>query len=247
MRSMMTSSSAGLTPARRLVEQDDLAARPSARGRAPAACAGRRRGRAPARPRARESVDEVEQRQRASRHARAPRRATRPRREPVRQDALAGLALRAEQDVLEHRHPGERARDLEGAAEAAGDARLRRLARRRRAPSSRIAPRVGRRLPAMQVEHRRLAGAVRADQPDDLAARDARATRRRRRRCRRSASRPRRDFEQGRSDGRAHSQPALCLNLLLAPDQWLADATATSMPDELDRAMRRTTASSSTT
>ena len=44
--------------------------------------------------------------------------------EEVRAGALAGLALGAGQDVLEHGHLGEGARDLEGPADAAGDARL---------------------------------------------------------------------------------------------------------------------------
>ena len=48
--------------------------------------------------------------------------ATRAGRRKFVQAALAGLALGAGQDVLEHGHLGEGARDLEGAADAAGDA-----------------------------------------------------------------------------------------------------------------------------
>ena len=94
------------------------------------------------------------------------------RAEPVGEDALAGLSLGRDQKILDERHLRERARDLEGAAEAVAKPRVRRLAARCAAPSSRI--RAGRRLHRAgdEIEERRLAGAVRADQPDDLAAAD---------------------------------------------------------------------------
>ena len=86
----------------------------------------------------------------------------------VHQQPLAGLLRRAGQQVLEHRHLGEWPRDLEGAAEAA--ARAARPAGRTRWPApSQSYPRSGD-APGHQIEQRGFAGAVRADQPGDLAA-----------------------------------------------------------------------------
>jgi hypothetical protein len=77
--------------------------------------------------------------------------------------------LPAEHDVLHQRHAGEGSWNLEGAAEPAADARM-----RRRAFDGDIVEEYatgGRDLFASQkIEERRLACAVRADQADDLIA-----------------------------------------------------------------------------
>ena len=90
----------------------------------------------------------------------------------ARERAGAAAQMRAERDVLEHGHVGHQLDVLEGARDAA--------ARRRpaaAAPSTLLAEHrdvaAGRRQHAGdQVEGRALAGAVRADQPDDLARAD---------------------------------------------------------------------------
>src|SRR5262249_10488616 len=88
--------------------------------------------------------------------------------EPIRQDALAGLSLLAEHDVLDQCHLRKRTRDLEGAPEAKANAAMRRQPLDRPPLDPDMAR--GRALAACQeVEHRRLAGAVGSDQAADLA------------------------------------------------------------------------------
>ncbi len=84
----------------------------------------------------------------------------------------AALTRTPQHHVLDQRHVGERARDLERAGEAHGDAAMRGRGLRLRALNE-DAARI-RALPAGdQIEHRRLAGAVRSDQAGDLAPADA--------------------------------------------------------------------------
>ena len=144
------------------------AARPSARGRGRAACAGRRRACRRARPR--------DRRGRRARAARAPgarvrsrsrRAGSRLERDPPSRSP--GWSRRREHDVLEHGHPRQRPRRLERADEPARAIRCG-GGRSIRLPSSSTRPDCGRRKPEIAVEQRRLARAVRADQPGDRAA-----------------------------------------------------------------------------
>ena len=111
--------------------------------------------------------------------------ATRPGRSEVQPGALAGLVLAAGQHVLQHRHLGEGSWDLEGAADAAGDARARGPRASESAPAIRIAARARPEASGEQVEQRRLAGAVRPDQAEQSRRARARSTCRRRRASRR--------------------------------------------------------------
>src|SRR5262249_3776640 len=84
---------------------------------------------------------------------------------------LLAAALQADEDVLENRHRPEDVDVLERAGDAAPHDRVRRLAQEALAREDDRA-RVGLVEAGDQVEERRLAGAVRPDQPDDLAGLD---------------------------------------------------------------------------
>ena len=89
----------------------------------------------------------------------------------ARPEVLAALALRAELHVLEHREQAERLGQLEGAHLAhAGDLERRDAGERRAVEGPRAG--VGLVEAGEQVEQRGLAGAVRADERRDGAARD---------------------------------------------------------------------------
>src|SRR5205823_3081312 len=75
---------------------------------------------------------------------------------------------RTDQHVVEHAQPRKRAHDLERARQPASADRVWRLAQQRAAAEADIA-RVGPQKARQQVEDRRLARAVRADQPEHLA------------------------------------------------------------------------------
>ena len=124
MRSMISSSRVGLTPAAGSSSRM-IADRPSGRAPAPAACAGRPTARAPARPRARQR-DEIEQRARlldrgallGADAAAAAANSSRSARPPGAAPPVSTFSS----TVISANGP----RDLEGAAEAAGDALLQR-------------------------------------------------------------------------------------------------------------------------
>ena len=80
--------------------------------------------------------------------------------------------MRSQRDVLEHAHLGDDIGMLEGASEAARRDPLRRRPGDRFAPKTDLAA-IDRQRAADQVEGRALAGAVRPDQPDDLARTNA--------------------------------------------------------------------------
>ena len=118
----------------------------------------------------------IEQRQRAGDRV-GPAEQAGPGRGPRRTRVEAARrgsdpAYGADQDVLEDGHPAERAGDLVRAADAdparawAGSVVM-------SAPSSRIRPRSGGRLPLMRLSIARLAGPVRADDAEHLARLDA--------------------------------------------------------------------------
>src|SRR5690606_35473715 len=86
--------------------------------------------------------------------------------DPVVPETLARLPCRDHHAVLEHGHPAERARDLEGAHEPRPEDPVRRQAADRRAEEGNRTR--GRPMHAGdRVEQRRLAGAVRTDQSGD--------------------------------------------------------------------------------
>ncbi len=101
---------------------------------------------------------------------------SRSSRSAARSDAGAAAQVRAERDVVQHRHRRQQPHVLEGA----GDARAARWHRRCRpaigsaAEDDRAARQ--RQRAADQVEHRALARAVGTDQPEDLAAARSRTT-----------------------------------------------------------------------
>ena len=92
-------------------------------------------------------------------------------RERVGQRPVAAARVRADFDVVEHRHGGEQGRGLEGAADAErGDVRRRAAAQRLS-----VQPDVALRRPiepAQAIEQGGFAGAVRPDQSDDTALGD---------------------------------------------------------------------------
>ena len=79
--------------------------------------------------------------------------------------------MRADEHVVEHGHRPEELDVLERARDAAPDDAVRRRVQQALAVEVELA-RVGLVEPRDHVEERRLAGAVRADQPDDLALLD---------------------------------------------------------------------------
>ena len=89
--------------------------------------------------------------------------------ELARTPAAAGVA--AEEDVLEHCHRAEQLDVLERARDAAPDDPVGRRSQQA-APLEDDLPAVRPVQTGNQVEQRRLAGAVRADQPDDLTLTD---------------------------------------------------------------------------
>ena len=118
--------------------------------------------------------------------------ATRPGRRKFSQARSPAWCLGAGQHVLEHGHLGEGAGDLEGPPDAAGDALRSGPSRVTSAAPMRISPRGRAEGAGDEVEERGLAGAVRADQPDHLAARRGRST------CRRPPRRPPNCFTRSR-------------------------------------------------
>ena len=91
-----------------------------------------------------------------------------PGRQEIGEQPFSGLPLRGQHDVFDQRQIGQGPGNLEGAAKAAADAAMGWLRPTPACRSRRISPLVGRMLPAKQIEHRRLAGAVRADQAKDF-------------------------------------------------------------------------------
>ena len=81
----------------------------------------------------------------------------------------------ADEHVLEHGQPDERPRDLRRAADAEPAAAVRRQPRHVAARRSAPCPRVGPEVAGHEVQHRRLAGPVRADDAERLTRRRARS------------------------------------------------------------------------
>ena len=160
----MVSSSAGVDAGGGLVEQDQarLGHQHAGELQQLALAAGEHARRSPRQPAER---DELDQRLRPL-DVDALLLSDPARGEPVRPEPLAGLALHPEQHVLQHAHGGEGPRDLEGANEAECDPLI--GAQMVQAPSVQADRATGRGEAACQkVEHGRLAGAVRPDEPGD--------------------------------------------------------------------------------
>ena len=101
-----------------------------------------------------------------------------------RGDARCGCvdpSLQRDRQRLGHRHVGEQAGVLEAATESAREHGCWRESSLMSSPSSTMRPDVERHEATDEIEHRGLAGAVRADHADDLARCRPRTTRRRRR------------------------------------------------------------------
>ena len=132
------------------------------------------------------SVSEVRWRRRASRGRPAARGRGSPR--CARRSTRPAPKRCATTRFSAHRQRVHRLRDLERAADAAARARIRRLAAKS-APSKRTRPALRLDRAGNDVEQRRLAGAVRPDQADDLAVGDGKRHAVERLRGRRSARR----------------------------------------------------------
>ena len=91
--------------------------------------------------------------------------------EPVREDALAGLALGGDEQILDQRHLRKGLRNLEGAPEPATETGVLGFAFDGDAVEEDLAARRLQRA-RDEVEERCLPGSVRTDHPNDLAARD---------------------------------------------------------------------------
>jgi hypothetical protein len=119
--------------------------------------------------------------------------------------AVGCAAKAAHHRILQHRHVGEGLDDLEGPADARPADLIGPQAVDRPALEADRAA-VGRHRAGDQVEERRLAGAVRPDQRDDLALRD-------RERARETAFRPRKLFDTSTtsSNGAVAAVPAAAL------------------------------------
>jgi hypothetical protein len=95
--------------------------------------------------------------------------------EPGGEDPLAALARRYQHEIFEHGHARPFLRDLEGAREAKAEELVRLLARHIGAVEEDAAV-IGSRHAGDDVEERRLAGAVRANEAGDRAARHLEGT-----------------------------------------------------------------------